>query len=185
MIFKSISISLLFFILFTFSPAGFTEAQDLALEDVNGAYHSLDNYVGKGKWVVVNVWATACPYCREELFDLNDFYDKHKNKDAIVIGLTLDYPSFGYPDKEELANYAMEYFIDYPLLMVDQKLATKVIGKPVDMIPLTFFYNPEGELVHRINGVLTEQMLDEVIEQQDSSYTTEWADRLPPEFKPR
>lgn len=154
------------------------------MEDVDGNHHSLDKYVGKGKWVVVNIWAIACPYCRDELYDLTDFHDNHENNDAMVIGLTVDWPSFGYPDKEDLANFALEYFINYPLLMVDQKLASKVIGKPVDMIPLTFFYNPEGELVYRINGVVTEEMLEEVIKKEDTSYSMRWAEQVPPEFRP-
>lgn len=182
---KSVTIFLSFLALFTLSQAVLSEAHDIELEDVNGTYQSLDKYIGNGKWVVVNVWATACPYCREELYDLTEFHERHQNKDAIVIGLTVDWPSFGYPDKEELANYAMEYFIDFPLLMVDQKLATRIVGKPVDMIPLTFFYNPDGQLVHRINGVVTEKMLEQVIKQTDSSYSTEWANQVPPEFKPK
>jgi len=97
----------------------------------------------------------------------------------------VDWPSFGYPDKEDLANFALEYFINYPLFMVDQKLASKVIGKPVDMIPLTFFYNPEGELVYRINGVVTKEMLEQVIMREDSPYSMQWAEQVPPEFKPR
>lgn len=182
--FKSLRIFVCTLILIIFSQAAFSEAHDLVLEDLDGNHHSLDKYVGKGKWVVVNIWATACPYCRHELFDLTDFHERHENKDAIVIGLTLDWPSFGYPDKDDLANFALEYFIDYPLLMVDQKLASKVIGKPVDMIPLTFFYNPEGKLVLRLNGVVTEEMLEQAIKKEDSSYSIQWAEQVPPEFKP-
>ncbi len=183
-VYKNININFCFFLLFTFSQAVCSEAHDVPLEDLNGNHHSLDKYVGKGKWVIVNIWATACPYCRDELFDLTDFHDRHNKQAAMVIGLTLDYPSFGYPDKDELVNYAMEYFIDYPLLMVDQKLASKVIGKPVDMIPLTFFYNPEGKLVHRINGVVTEKMLEQVIANPDTSYSLQWAEQVPPEYRP-
>lgn len=181
---KSIHYSFWFLILFTLCRPVYSEAHDLELEGVDGKHHSLGQYIGKGKWVVVNVWATACPYCRDELFDLTEFHDRHEKNKAIVIGLTLDYPSYGYPDKYELADYAMEYFINYPLLMVDQKLATEVIGKPVNMIPITFFYNPEGKLVYRLNGVVTGEKLEQVIKKDDTSYTLQWAEQVPPEYRP-
>jgi len=182
--FKSLPVFVCTLLLVISSQAAFPEAHDLVLEDLEGDHHSLDKYIGKGKWVIVNIWATACPYCRDELFDLTNFHDRHENEDAIVIGLTLDWPGFDYPDKDELADFALDYFINYPLLMVDQKLASKVIGKPVDMIPLTFFYNPEGKLVFRINGVVTEEMLEQVIKKKDTSYSMQWAEQVPPEFRP-
>ncbi|MFW5440542.1 MAG: TlpA family protein disulfide reductase [Methylophilaceae bacterium] len=53
------------------------EEPNFLLDGVDGKKYSLDEFVGKGKWVVVNVWATACPFCREELFDLASFHDRH------------------------------------------------------------------------------------------------------------
>jgi len=169
---------------FLFAHKAFSEAHDIFLEDTNGSQRSLNEYIGKGKWVVVNVWATACPYCREELEDLNNFHARHHNNDAIVIGLTLEWPGFDFPDRDYLVNFAYDYFIDYPLFLVDAELASKVIGKQVNMIPLTFFYNPGGELVLRLNGVVTEAMLEEVIKDKNPSYREQWAKEIPPEFKP-
>jgi len=182
--FNSIRFTVLALILLTLPQVAFSEAHDTLLEDPDGNQHSLDEYIGKGKWVVLNVWGTACPYCRDELYDLTSFHERHHDKDAIVLGLTLDWPSFGFPDKDRLANFAIDYFIDYPLLMIDAELASKVIGKPVNMIPLTFVYNPEGELVLRINGVVTETMLEKVIANENSSYRIQWSEVIPPEFKP-
>ncbi|MCZ6804900.1 MAG: TlpA disulfide reductase family protein [Proteobacteria bacterium] len=162
----------------------FSEASDPLFEDLDGQKHSLNDYIGKGKWVVVNVWATACPYCRTELDTLIDFHDQHHDKDAIVIGLTLDWPTFNFPDKEALKNFALDYFIEYPLFMVDAELGSKVIGKPVNMIPLTFFYNPDGDLVLRLNGVVTDKQLETAIKDDRIRYHVEWAEEVPPEFKP-
>ncbi|MFV1921312.1 MAG: redoxin domain-containing protein [Methylotenera sp.] len=39
--------------------------------------------ISHGKWVVVNAWATACPYCRHELFNLTSLHEPHQDKDAI------------------------------------------------------------------------------------------------------
>ncbi len=161
------------------------EEHALMLKGVDGQKHALSEYVGHGKWVVVNVWATACPYCRHELFDLTNFHNAHHDKDASVLGLTLDFPSFDFPNKEYLADFASSHFIDYPLLMVNGEVASKVIGKSVDMVPLSFFYNPEGQLVRRINGMVTEQILEDVIKQKQSTYHTDWAEEVPPEYQPK
>lgn len=166
-----------------FSHGAMSEMHDLLLEDINGDQHTLGEYIGKGKWVVVNVWGTNCPYCRQELDDLIDFHEQHRDKDAIVVGLTLHWPGFGFPDREDIYYFALDFFIDYPLLMVDAETATKVIGKPVNMIPLTFFYNPDGELVLRLNGVITREQMEKVIAQKTSDYRIEWAEEIPPEFK--
>ena len=44
--------------------------------------------------------------------------------------------------------------------------------------------NPEGKLVLRLNGVVTEEMLEQAIKKEDSSYSIQWAEQVPPEFKP-
>lgn len=182
---KPINFIFLALLICTFSQSTFSEAHDILLDDLEGNQHSLNEFIGKGKWVVLNIWATACPYCRDELDDLIDFHERHAEKDAIVIGLTVDWPSFGFPDKEYLANFALDYFIDYPLLMIDQELASQVVGKDVNMIPLTFFYNPEGTLVYRLNGVVTKKTLEKIINSKDLSYSEEWAKQIPPEFEPK
>lgn len=155
----------------------------LPLDDLEGEKHSLTDFIGKGKWAVVNVWAIDCPYCRHELAALTNFHEQHHDKDAIVIGLTLHWPSFGFPDNENLYFFALENFIDYPLLKVDAELASHVIGEPVNMIPLTFLYNPEGRLVIRINGVVTYTMLEQIINDPPEHYEVRQGVDIPPVFR--
>lgn len=157
-------------ILSTFTQAIFSQEHSLLLEGLDGQQHTLTEYVGNGQWTVVNVWATACPYCRRELFDLANFHDRHKDKGATVLGLTLDLETFGIPEKTYLATFASTYLIDYPLLLVSGEIASKVIGKPVNTVPMTFFYNPEGELVYQLTGELTEQVLEDVIKNKEPFY---------------
>lgn len=172
-------------LLLAFTQISYSGAQQQLLTGIDGQQHALNDYIGQGKWVVVNVWATACPYCRHELFDLTNFHNAHHQKDAMVLGLTIDWPSFDYPNQAYLTDFASSHFIDYPLLMVNGEMASKVIGKSVDMVPLSFFYNPDGQLVHRINGMVTEEMLEAVIKQNQSTYRTEWAEEVPPEYQPK
>jgi len=177
---------LLFIIFFIFSGSSLvhSEVSGTKLMGLDGKSHSLSDYIGKDKWVILNVWGTACPYCRAELDALIDFHEAHEANDAMVIGVTVHWPSFGYPDEEDLYYFSLDYFISYPLLMADAKLASELIGQPVNMIPLTFFYNPEGKLVKRLNGVVTINDLEGVINQDPENYETQWTKEVPPEFRP-
>lgn len=144
------------------------EAKDhgLLMEGVDGKQHNLQEYIGKGKWVVVNVWATACPYCRRELFDLASFHEKHAENDAVVLGLTLDLATFGKPDIKHVKAFASTYLIEYPLLLVSGETASEVTGKNIHTVPMTFFYNPKGEMVYHFTGEMDEAMFESVIKGQ-------------------
>jgi len=48
---------------------------DLVLPDLEGQSHPLSEYIGKGKWTLVNVWGPRCPPCQEELPELVRFHD--------------------------------------------------------------------------------------------------------------
>ena len=136
---------------------------DLLMQGLDGQQYRLNDYIGKGQWVVVNVWATACPYCRRELFDLASFHERHFESDAMVLGLTLDLATFERPEKGHVENFASTYLIDYPLLLVSGKEASQVTGENVHTVPMTFFYNPKGKMVYRFTGELDEALLEGVI----------------------
>ncbi len=148
----------------------FSQEHQFLLTNINGNQQSLDEYIGHGQWVVVNIWATACPFCREELFDLASFHDRHQDKDAVVLGLTLDLATFGFPDKAYLTKFAESYLIDYPLFLVSGDIANKVVGIPVNRVPMTLFYNPEGKLVYETNGMVDEETLEAVIKNKKIPY---------------
>ena len=65
-----------FTILILTTASVFADPVDYSLPDLKGKMHSLAEY--KGKWVIVNYWATWCPPCQEEIPDLVDFHDRHK-----------------------------------------------------------------------------------------------------------
>ncbi len=163
---KKISFFIVVATLLILSQATASHEHDLLMDGLDGKQHSLNEYIGKGQWVVVNVWATACPYCRRELFDLASFHDHYHEKEAMVLGLTLDLETFGKPEKEYLAEFATTYLIDYPLLLVSGETASKVIGRDVHTVPMTFFYNPSGKLVHQLTGEMDKGMLEKVIKGQ-------------------
>lgn len=138
-------------------------APDIALQDLKGQPHPLSEYIGKGKWTIVNVWGPRCPPCQEELPELVRFHDDHKDTDAIVLGIALDYPSFGKPEAEEVAAFAEEYLVGYPLLLADADMIEAFGAGPLPGMPTTFVYTPEGELVAMQTGMITQEIIEAFI----------------------
>ena len=135
----------------------------ISLKGVDGQQHTLADYTGKDQWVVVNVWSTACKFCRHELPDLVDFHEAHKDQDAMVLGIAIDLETFGYPDEETVRNFVLDYFVDFPNLFASADQAAELIGKPISSIPISFFFNPQGELIGQWNGIIKREELEQII----------------------
>jgi len=129
-------------------------ANDFVLKDTAGKKHTLAQY--KGKWVFVNYWATWCPPCLEEVPDLVALYDSRKNKDVMVIGVVFDYES-----AKEVSDYVDDMLMSYPIVLGDDEVANQ-IGH-ADVLPTTFIYNPQGELVKTKHGKVTKHYLESIM----------------------
>jgi thiol-disulfide isomerase/thioredoxin len=129
-------------------------ANNFVLTDTAGKKHTLAQY--KGKWVVVNYWATWCPPCLEEVPDLVALYDSRKNKDVMMFGIAFDYQS-----AKEVADYVDDMLMSYPIVLGDDQV-TKQIGYS-EVLPTTFIYNPSGKLVKTKRGLVTKQYLEAIM----------------------
>lgn len=133
---------------------------NFVLKDTAGVKHQLSSY--KGKWLLVNYWATWCPPCLEEVPDLVSLYDQRKHKDLMVIGVVFDYPS-----TKEVEQYVDDMLMSYPIVLGDDD-TTAQIGT-AEVLPTTFIYNPQGELVKIKRGLITKQYIEKMIGQYHSN----------------
>jgi thiol-disulfide isomerase/thioredoxin len=121
--------------------------------DSKGKTHSLAQY--KGKWVLVNFWATWCPPCLEEIPDLVALHENKKNK-LVVLGVAMD-----YRDPRQVLQFADQLMVSYPIILGDQKMAAQIGAIPG--LPTTYLYNPEGKVVAYNVGALTRVAVERYI----------------------
>ncbi len=133
------------------------QAVDVTLPDLAGRDRSLSEF--RGKWLLVNFWATWCPPCIAEMPELELFHLAHKERDAQVVGINMD-------DLEppRLSEFVEEMFISYPILLAPVDGYTP-LGR-VAALPTSLLISPEGEIVSRHIGSLTAGMIEQLIEQQ-------------------
>jgi thiol-disulfide isomerase/thioredoxin len=128
-------------------------AAPFAFTDLNGKVQRLSDH--KGKWVLVNFWATWCPPCLEEIPDLVELHEAHKRKDLVVIGVALD------STEKSVREFVNRFAISYPVAVSDYDQAAQV-GE-VSVLPTSYLFDPKGELVSYQEGMLTRSSVESYI----------------------
>ena len=135
--------------------AGNALAVDMPLTDLNGNQVNLTSF--RGKWVVVNYWATWCPPCITEMPELQAFHDDHHESSAVVIGINTEYIG-----RQRLSSFLEDYFITYPVF-VSEPTQESELGL-IPGLPTTFLVTPDGEVVARQVGPVTREMIEQFID---------------------
>jgi len=129
------------------------QAADFKVTDTKGKTHSLSGY--KGKWVLVNYWATWCPPCLEEIPDLISLHENKKNN-LVVIGIALE-----YKDPKQVIDFADGLLVTYPIVLGNPRIVNQI--GPMQGLPTTYLFNPEGKMVAQQVGAITRESVESYI----------------------
>jgi thiol-disulfide isomerase/thioredoxin len=111
----------------------------------------------RGKWVVVNYWATWCVPCIKEMPDISNFVKSHKNVTAIGL-------AFEDTDVKEIKTFLSKHEVVYPIAQVDVLAPPKDFEAPKGL-PTTYLIAPDGTIAKRFVGGVTTAKLNEAIPQ--------------------
>lgn len=136
-------------------------APDFTKQDQYGNEHTLSDY--KGKVVVINFWATWCSPCRAELPDIQEVYEEYGSNEEDVIILGMTFPNM---DREQSKQGILDFIetqgYTFPTLFDESmELAYQYY---INAFPTTFFINKDGTVEGYVNGMLTKETIEELIE---------------------
>lgn len=109
----------------------------------------------RGKWVVVNFWATWCTPCLKEIPEL-DAFDKAR-EDVEVIGLA--YEEIERPDMEA---FLKEHAFSYPIALVDVYKGLPDFPIPKGL-PMTYVIAPDGKVARQFLGPVSMPELEKLV----------------------
>jgi peroxiredoxin len=108
----------------------------------------------KGKVVLINIWATWCPPCREETPDLVDLYEKYKDEGYVTLGVSIDEQG-----ESVVRPFIEEYDVTYPMYIDTDGTVMEKYG-PTMGIPTTYIIGRQGNLRYFAVGALTNKELE-------------------------
>jgi thiol-disulfide isomerase/thioredoxin len=130
-------------------------AGDWSLKDKDGASYTLSGQ--HGKWVLVNFWAPWCPLCIQEIPEFNALQQQHKNLQ--IIGVAVMYDS-----RKDVLDKISKHSISFPTVFGNEDTAGDFGG--LVGLPTSFLYSPSGKLVGHHEGPLTQNEIEQAIEQK-------------------
>ncbi len=98
----------------------------------------------RGKVVLVNFWATWCPYCRHEMPDMERFYRDYRAQGFEILALSQD------DAPEPVRQFMAKEGYHFPVAMAEARHAVALGG--VSRLPTSFIVDKQGRVRHKISG---------------------------------
>lgn len=132
---------------------------DFEMPDAKGEMHKLSEYVGNGKVVLIDFWASWCPPCRAEMPNLVKAYKDYKGKGFDIVGISLDSKADAWAKGVKDLNITWTQLSD---LKGWQNGGAALYG--VNSIPHTVLVDKDGTIIAKnLHGQELEDKIKEVL----------------------
>lgn len=122
--------------------------------NIDGSPAKLSDYVGKGKIILVDFWASWCGPCRRAIPYIKNAYNKYKNDNFDVLGIAV------WDNKDNTLEAIEEEGITWNVIIDAQKVPTDIYG--IYGIPELILFDADGTIIERS---FSPSALDSIISQ--------------------
>lgn len=129
-------------------------APDLTLTDLQGVSHSLADY--RGQVVLVNLWATWCPPCKDEMPALESLYQKYRDHNFTIVAIDDGDPT------ADVIQFVRTYGLSFPVWLDPKYTATEQAFKTMNL-PSSFVIDRNGVIRLRWVGGISREMLEKYV----------------------
>lgn len=132
-------------------------APDFELKTLTGETIKLSDL--RGQAVLINLWATWCPPCREEMPTLEKMYKEYKDQGLVILGVNMTYQD----DSQAVLPFTQKYGLTFPILLDE----SGEVGNAYQLksLPSSYFIKRDGRINEVvIGGPMAEALLRTRIE---------------------
>lgn len=149
---------ILFLVLIFSSFQVYAAVPDIKVRDTSGKFHNVNQFIGQGKWTVVMFWAHDCHICNQEVETMAFFHDDHKDRNATVLGISMD----GFDQVEKSKAFIERHDLNFPNMLIElsQQEFLKFGGGRYVGTPTFYLYNPEGKLLAKNIGPVSPEVIE-------------------------
>jgi cytochrome c biogenesis protein CcmG/thiol:disulfide interchange protein DsbE len=129
------------------------DAPDYTLKTLDGSTLTLSKL--RGQPVLINFWASWCEPCRAEMPEIVRAYEAYKADGLVVLAINMTFED----SLPEAQAFVKEFHMPFPVLLDDTgAVARDAYRLPV--LPMSFFVDRKGVIVHRQIGAMNGKQLD-------------------------
>ena len=119
-----------------------TKAQDFAFKTIEGETVALEDF--RGQVVLINLWATWCVPCRDEMPSLERLYNHFRGRRFVILAISID------RDARSVKLFKEEFNLPFPILLDPRARITRLYG--TNGVPESFLIDGSGVITERVIG---------------------------------
>lgn len=135
------------------TPAAASDTPELRIATLDGKTYDLAEH--RGKWVVVNFWATWCAPCIKEMPELSALDAMREHIE--VIGLAYE-----EIEKADMQAFLKKHPVSYPIAVIDVADPPPSFDTPKGL-PMTYLIGPDGKIAEKFLGPVDAKKIEDAI----------------------